>query len=72
LLEQGSADGLDAAVNWGNGSAYFFRGDAYLRYDIGSDSVDASYPLLVAESWPGFDAAGFGVHLDAAWLKITG
>jgi hypothetical protein len=71
LAAAGFADGLDAAVNWGSGSAYFFRGDAYLRHDIGSDTVDANYPLPIAESWPGFDAAGFGVRLDAAWLKIT-
>ena len=71
LGDAGFADGLDAAVNWGNGSVYFFRGDQYLRYDVGTDAADAGYPLPVAEAWPGFDEAGFGVRLDAAWLRIT-
>lgn len=26
--------GINAVVNWGNGKAYFFRGDSYMRYDM--------------------------------------
>jgi len=44
LAEAGFADGLDAVINWGNGKAYFFRGDDYLRYDIASDTTDQGYP----------------------------
>ena len=37
---------LDAAFNWGDGHAYFFKGPNYVRYDIGSDTVDiASTPI---------------------------
>jgi Hemopexin len=57
-------DGFDAAVNWGNGKVYFFKGDQFLRYDLGGERVDPGYPeRMTADNWPrfpwidGFDAA---------------
>jgi hypothetical protein len=32
-------DGIDAAVNWGNGYAVFFKGSAYQRYWMGGNGV---------------------------------
>jgi len=47
-------DGIDAAVNWGNGKAYFFKGAHYIRYDIKADRVDPGYPKPINnETWPG-------------------
>ncbi len=47
-------DGIDAAVNWGNGKAYFFKGSQYVRYDIKADRVDPGYPKPINnEAWPG-------------------
>lgn len=47
-------EGIDAAVNWGNGKAYFFRGSQYVRYDIASDRVDPGYPQPInSQTWPG-------------------
>jgi TolB-like protein len=47
-------DSIDAAVNWGNGKAYFFRDGQYLRYDIAADRVDSGYPQPINnETWPG-------------------
>jgi hypothetical protein len=66
FAEAGFADGVDAAVNWGNGKAYVFRGSRYLRYDIALDKVDDGFPLPIALHWPGFAAAGFGDGIDAA------
>ncbi|MFF2128716.1 Ig-like domain repeat protein, partial [Streptomyces olivochromogenes] len=31
---------LDAVVNWGDGHAYFFKADRYLRYNIDGNAVD--------------------------------
>ena len=59
--------GFDAAVNWGNGYAYFFKKDKYLRYNIAQDLVDVGgdghteiktyWPKLPTEFQSGFDAA---------------
>ncbi len=47
-------DGIDAAVNWGNGKAYFFKGGQYVRYDIKADRVDPGYPKPINnDTWPG-------------------
>jgi TolB-like protein len=47
-------DGIDAVVNWGNGKAYFFRGNQYMRYDIASDRADPGYPQPINnQTWPG-------------------
>ena len=45
--------GIDAAVLWNNGKAYFFRGDEYIRYDIYQEMIDPGYPKKIKESWPG-------------------
>jgi hypothetical protein len=66
MAEAGFGDNLDAAVNWGNGKAYFFRGDQYVRYDVATDKVDDGYPLPIVQSWAGFGDIGFGDNLDAA------
>ncbi|MBT2393410.1 hypothetical protein J7E87_29355 [Streptomyces sp. ISL-1] len=54
--------GIDAAVNWGTGKLFLFKGDSYVRYDITSDRVDPGYPVKIAGRWPGL----FSQDLDAA------
>lgn len=52
-----TSSGLDAAVNWGNGKAYFFRSGEYLRYDIANDRADDRYPRpLTPQQWPNWPA----------------
>jgi hypothetical protein len=51
-----------AAVNWGDGKAYFFKGDVYLRYDLAAHQVDPGYPRSIAEGWKGIWTSG----IDAA------
>ena len=60
---------IDAAICWpGNGKAYFFKGDQYLRYDIAGDKTDAGYPRPIAGNWPGFPADfAAGVQAAAVW-----
>jgi hypothetical protein len=45
-------DHIDAAVNWGNGKIFFFRGSQYIRYDITLDRADPGYPKDITE-WNG-------------------
>jgi hypothetical protein len=53
-----AASGVDAAVNWGNGKVYFFKGGEYLRYDIATDRADDNYPRpLTPRWWPNWPAA---------------
>jgi hypothetical protein len=58
--------GIDAAVNWGNGMSYLFKGDQYLRYLNVDDKVDAGYPKPIAGNWPGISGTGFESDIDAA------
>jgi len=59
-------DGIDAAVNPGNGRAYFVKGTDYATIDWHTKSkVDGPQP--VADDWPGL--AG---PFDAAWTNLAG
>jgi Hemopexin/Papain family cysteine protease len=63
------ASGFDAAINWGNGKVYFFKGNEYLRYDIAHDKVDENYPRpLNAANWPHWPAAwNSGINAAVNW-----
>jgi hypothetical protein len=52
------AQDIDAAVNWGNGKVYWFKGDQYGRFDVGSKALDAGYPRAISAGWPGVFTAG--------------
>jgi hypothetical protein len=58
---------INTVVNWGNGKAYFFHDDRYLRYDITGDRIDEGYPQSIASGWPTVAAAGFGASIGAGW-----
>lgn len=66
FAEAGFDQDLDCAVAWGNGKAFFFKGDRYLRYDMAADRTDDGYPLRIADNWPGFAGAGFASDLQSA------
>ena len=57
-------DGIDAAINWGNGVVYFFRGDEYIKYRIANDRPDPGYPHKINPAWN--FPAGFSSGVDAA------
>ncbi|MCX7816264.1 MAG: hemopexin repeat-containing protein [Syntrophales bacterium] len=47
-------DGIDAAVNWGNGKVFFFKRGEYIRYDIKTNRADPGYPKPINYlTWPG-------------------
>ena len=71
LKAVGFENGLDAAINWGNGKAYFFKGAHYVRWDIAQDKCE--YKASIADEWvsrdnpaEGLKAVGFENGLDAA------
>lgn len=68
LADAGLGDSIDAAVNWGTGVVYFFRGDQYVTYDIAQDT--ATPAASVSADW-GFGDVGF-VPVSAAWVRLTG
>lgn len=55
--------GVDAAVNWGNGKLYLFKGDSYVRYDMVEDRVDPGYPRTIASAWNGVFTSGIAAVL---------
>ncbi len=56
----GFAAGIDAAIVWNNGKAYFFKGAQYIRYDMKTDKVDGGYPKPIAGAWPGLFTSYLG------------
>ncbi|MBL4704832.1 MAG: hypothetical protein JKY54_09940, partial [Flavobacteriales bacterium] len=46
---------IDAAMNFGNGKAYFFNGANYCRFDLGNYKADADYPKRTSNYWPGIN-----------------
>ena len=45
--------GIDAAIVWPNGKAFFFKGNKYCRFDIANDRVDPGYPKSTVDNWSG-------------------
>ena len=46
-------DRIDAAINWGDGCAYFFSGPNYIRYNLEKDRADPGYPKPIQPNWSG-------------------
>jgi hypothetical protein len=63
-------DRIDAAVNWGNGKVYFFRGSEYIRFDIALDRTDDNYPKPIAGNWNGIFASDIDAVLYQGGTKV--
>ena len=62
-IGQPFTNGIDATVNFGEGKAYFFAEDQYIRINIAANAVDPNYPLDIAQQWPALVPAGYTVDL---------
>lgn len=59
-------DGIDAAINPGNGRPYLFKGDTYVAIDWVSKKQLDGYPLPISDYWR--DLPG---GVDAAWTNAA-
>ena len=50
-------------------TAYFFKGNLYIRYDIAADRAYDGYPRQITGDWKGLEAFG---SVDAAFPKVDG
>src|SRR5262249_35831446 len=60
--------GIDAAVNWGDGNLYLFKGAQYWKYDILLDRATTADPVAIAGGWTYFPAefkAGIAAAFNA-------
>jgi hypothetical protein len=65
-LPQTWSTGFDAAVNWGNGKIYFFKGRDALSYDLSNDRADGPRPI--ADTLRGFPKAwSTGIDTAVNW-----
>ncbi len=44
---------LDSATYWKSGTAMFFKGSEYVRYDLENDRAHLGYPRPINGNWPG-------------------
>ena len=57
--------GIDAAVNWGNGKAYFFRGGQYIRVNA-ANGVEQQ-PLPMVGNWKGWPPTWTSIDTVVNW-----
>jgi len=57
----GFDSGIDAALHWGNGQVYWFKGDKYIRLANSATgwAIDGDYPKQIGPNWPGVAGTGF-------------
>ncbi len=54
---------IDAALDWGDGKTYLFKGNEYIRFDMSLERADSGYPKLINNNtWPGLSFS----NIDAA------
>ena len=52
-------DRIDAALDYGNGKVYLFRGNQYVRVDKATNQVDPGYPKATTSAWKGLPASSW-------------
>jgi Type I phosphodiesterase / nucleotide pyrophosphatase/Hemopexin len=51
---EGGPDDIDAAINWGNGSAYFFKGKEFVEINLNTNH-SSGVKIINKKNWPGLD-----------------
>jgi hypothetical protein len=70
---RGGATNLDAAVNWGTGKFYLFKGNEYVRFDKDDWKADAGYPLRISDqTWNDLSVFSTGVECIVNWPTDSG
>ncbi len=69
-LDPSLVDGVDCALDLGDGRLYLFDGDSYQRVDQVANAAPAA-ARTISEGWAGMAEAGFTAGLDAA-LNLGG
>ena len=57
-------EGIDAALLWNNGKAFFFKGERFIQYDVMGKKADDGFPLSINQGWSGIWDTG----IDAAMV----
>jgi hypothetical protein len=65
-LNANFAAGIDAAINWGDGFVYLFKGSEYYKFDALSNRTTDADPRDIADAWTTFPPA-FVAGIDAAF-----
>lgn len=66
MKKAGFNSGIEAAVNWGDGRVFFFKGNQYVKFLIHPGKVADDYPLTIDYGWGNtLKLAGFVANLDA-------
>lgn len=66
---------LSGCVNWGDGNIYWFKGDQYARFTEKpapqGKSMDAGYPKMIADAWPGVPTTGFESCVEWPYAEVA-
>lgn len=54
--------GIQAALNWGEGTVYFFNGGVYTKWILDPGNGERGFPRIISGDWPDV----FGGEIDAA------
>jgi matrix metalloproteinase-14 (membrane-inserted) len=60
---------LDAAIDWDNGFAYFFKGGEYLKYPLNGNKIAAG-PKPIAGNWQGWPAGWGAPNAAIMWPEL--
>lgn len=61
---------INAAVDWGDGSAFLFRGESYVKVNSRTNEVEPGYPKKISQGWPGVSFRSLDAVLDFGNGKI--